>query len=295
MQPEPRHLILNLLLGAADRRLAAREAVVACALFGIRENSVRVTLARLSAAGLLEAADRGEYRLGPGAAQLADEVAIWRSAESRVRNWDGAWIVAYVGDLGRSNRVALRARARALGMLGLRELDRGLFLRPDNLAGGVEAVRERLLRLGLQSEAAVFVAHDFDSIRARRAVALWNGRALTLAYRETRARLEGWLARAGALALEVAARESFVLGDAAIRQLVFDPLLPAPLIDVDARRDFLGAVLRFDAAGHAIWHRFLRDGTGRRASTRVRPASDRVRPARGAPRAAPTATLEIAS
>jgi len=54
-------------------------------------------------------------------------------------------------------------------------------------------------------------------------------------------------------------------------------------------------VVRFDAAGHAIWNRFLRDGIGRRASTRARPPSDRVGPARGAPRPAPAATLETSS
>jgi phenylacetic acid degradation operon negative regulatory protein len=292
MKAEPRPLILNLLLGAAGRRLAAREAVAACALFGIRENSVRVTLARLSAAGLVEAVDRGEYRLGPGAASLADDVSTWRDAERRVRDWNGDWLAAHVGDLGRSDRAVLRARARALELLGLRELDRGLYLRPDNLAGGVAAVRARLLALGLEPEAAVFVARGFDAARERRAVALWDGRALTRAYRDTHGRLDAWLARADSLALDTAARESFLLGNDAIRQLVFDPLLPAPLVDVDARRAFADAVARFDAAGHAIWNRFLRDGVPARASARARPAPDRQRSARGAARSSPTAIQE---
>ena len=51
MAPNPKHLILNLLM-AADGPLTSREAVGACALFGIRENSVRVALVRLAAAGL---------------------------------------------------------------------------------------------------------------------------------------------------------------------------------------------------------------------------------------------------
>ena len=292
MKAEPRPLILNLLLGAAGRRLAAREAVAACALFGIRENSVRVTLARLSATGLVEAVDRGEYRLGPGAASLADDVSTWRDAERRVRDWNGDWLAAHVGDLGRSDRAVLRARARALELLGLRELDRGLYLRPDNLAGGVAAVRARLLALGLEPEAAVFVARGFDAARERRAVALWDGRALTRAYRDTHGRLDAWLARADSLALDTAARESFLLGNDAIRQLVFDPLLPAPLVDVDARRAFADAVARFDAAGHAIWNRFLRDGVPARASARARPAPDRQRSARGAARSSPTAIQE---
>lgn len=253
MKANPRNLILNLLLASDGTPMPAREAVSACALFGIRENSVRVTLARLAAAGLIEAVGRGAYRLGPGAAGLAADVSTWRGAEQRVTEWGGAWIAAHVGGLGRSDRVALRSRQRALALLGMRELDRGLFVRPDNLAGGVAAVRVRLLKLGLDEAAAVFVANDFDAARERRARALWDGKALDRGYRETRKRLQAWLARAGKLAPEVAARESFLLGNDAIRQLVFDPLLPAPLVDVEARRAFVEAVQQYDRVGHAIW------------------------------------------
>jgi len=50
----------------------------------------------------------------------------------RVCEWNGAWIAVHSGPLGRSDRSASRARERALALVGLRELDRGLFLRPDN-------------------------------------------------------------------------------------------------------------------------------------------------------------------
>ncbi len=266
MKPDARHLILNLLLGTAHRRLSAREAVASCALFGIRENNVRVALVRLAAGGMIESIERGQYRLGPKAAGLAGDVASWRDSEARVRDWDGGWIAVHVGALPRSDRASRRIRERALGLLGLRELDAGLFVRPDNLAGEVDAARERLLRLGLGGEAAVFVAHAFDDERARRAAALWDVAMLDRGYRTTRAVLEDWLARwsvgAPPLSLEAAARESFVLGNDAIRQLVFDPLLPAPLVDVSARRAFVDAVRRFDGVGHSIWRRFLLGAAG---------------------------------
>lgn len=254
----PRSLVLNLLLAADGEPLSAREAVASCALFGIRENSVRVTLARLAAAGMIEAAGRGAYRLGPNAETLAADVATWRSADQRLRDWSGDWIAVHVAALGRSDRVALRGRDRALALLGLRELDRGLFIRPDNLAGGVAAVRERLHKLGLEKNAAVFVASDFDAAREKRARALWDTKALDQGYRDTRKRLEAWLAKAGKLDAETAARESFLLGNDAIRQLVFDPLLPAPLVDATARAAFIDAVKRYDSAGHAIWKRLHR-------------------------------------
>jgi len=259
----PRHLILNLLLAAGEQGQTVRDTIASCALFGIRQNSVRVALVRLRAEGLITPARRGVYRLGPRATALASDVATWRNAEERVRDWSGGWIMVHVGALGRSNRVALRVRGRALAMLGLRELDRGLHVRPDNLVGGVGDVRERLRRLGLDEAAAVFVATGFDPAREARARRLWDGKALTQTYRSMRHKLEQWLARAASLNPRSAAREAYLLGNDAIRLLVFDPLLPAPLVDVDERRAFAAAVLRHDQAGRACWRRLypaLRDG-----------------------------------
>lgn len=266
MTPNPRHLVLNLLLGAGGEALSARTAVAACALFGLRDNSVRVALARLAASGLVAPAGRGSYRLGPKAAGLAADVAQWRDAATRLRAWQGGWIAVHAPPRAAPattalRRAARRARERALGLLGLRELDRGLHLRPDNLAGGAVAARERLARLGLDRDACVFTVRDLDPVREQRARALWDGAALNRGYLATHRRLERWLARADRLPLADAARESFTLGHEAIHQLVFDPLLPAPLVDVDARRRFIDAVVRFDAAGQTIWNRFREETT----------------------------------
>ena len=257
MTPNPRHLILKLLLGAEGAPMSARDAIASCALFGIRENSARVALVRLSAAGLIEAEARGTYRIGPKAAELAEEVRTWRSVESRVQRWSGAWLAVHCGALGRTDRTALRQRERALELLGFRELDRDLFVRPDNLVGGVADARSRLYRLGLDADAAVFVVSSFDGKRDERARSLWNTKALTRSYVQTRQRLEKWLARAQRIDLEVAARESFLLGNEAIRRLVFDPLLPDPLADVKERRAFIATVIELDQVGHDIWRRLF--------------------------------------
>ena len=50
--PAPKSLILNLMRAAEGRPVTAADAMTSAALFGIRENSVRVTLVRL-VAGLL--------------------------------------------------------------------------------------------------------------------------------------------------------------------------------------------------------------------------------------------------
>jgi phenylacetic acid degradation operon negative regulatory protein len=251
--PNPKHLILNLLLAAEGEIMSARDAVDACTLFGIRENSVRVALVRLATIGMIEAAGRGSYQLGAQAAGLASDIASWRSREKGLRTWKGEWIAVHLGGLSRSDRVALRARDRALALLGLRELESGLYIRPDNLEGGVDNVRTRLHKLGLDAHAPVFTARGFDDTREQRARGLWDGKALTRTYRDTRRKLENWLARADQLEPDVAAREAYLVGHDAIRRLVFDPLLPAPLVDVDERRAFVETVIQYDRAGHAIW------------------------------------------
>lgn len=253
----PKSLILELLLAVGDKPMTAREAIQACALFKISENSLRVTLARLSATGLIEAAGRGAYRLGPAATDLAGDVATWRMAEARLRPWAGGYIVVHSGALSRSNRVALQRRERALQMLGFRAFERGLHIRPDNIEHSVDDVRQRLYKLGLDREAAVFLAGDFDAAREAVVRQLWDGSALTRSYQQLHTQLESWLVGADQLALDVATRESFFLGGGAIRQLVFDPLLPEPFVDAGARHAFIQTVHRFDEAGRAIWNRFF--------------------------------------
>jgi phenylacetic acid degradation operon negative regulatory protein len=206
---------------------------------------------------MVESAGRGAYCLGPQATTLADELSRWRHAEASTCSWMGDWIMVSTSALGRSDRSALRVRDRALALSGFRAVSNGLYLRPANLVGGVPLVRERLYRLGLEAGAPVFQASQLDERLDAQARQLWNGTALTQAYLRTHQQLSDWLNRSGSLDTETAARESYLLGNEAIRQLVFDPLLPQPLVDVQARRDFTDAVIAFDLAGRRIWQSLL--------------------------------------
>lgn len=273
MTPSAKNLILELLVALPDEALPVRVAIAAGALFDISENNVRVALVRLSSAGLIEASGRGAYRLAEAAEDLAREVASWRSAEERVRAWHGSYVAVHSGPLGRTDRAALKRRARALSMLGFAELDRGFHLRPDNLDGGVDGVRTRLHALGLEKNAAVFVAGSFSPDLEARVRALWDGKALTASYKKLRVQLEKWLARAKDLEPHVAARESFLLGGRAIRHIVYDPLLPPPFVDTEERRSFIATVRVMDREGRKIWRRFfdLSDSRSLGAEAEARP------------------------
>ena len=257
--PTPRLLLLRLLTVADGKTLTAAEAVRAGALFDMTENSVRVTMARLTQAGLVEAVDSAIYCLGAEGQKLGADVAAWSTVDERVTKWDSTWIAVTTGGLPRSDRKVIRARTRALSLLGFRELDTGLYLRPNNLSGGVDTVRARLLDLGLGEEAAVFKASVFDSVRQEKALSLWSDMQLEASYKEISQRLNDWLATKDKLPREAALRDVYLLGDAGIRSVIFDPLLPAPLVNETERQQFFATVRRFNNEGRRLWYAFFKE------------------------------------
>jgi phenylacetic acid degradation operon negative regulatory protein len=254
---KPRRIILELLTAAHPSASPVARLVEACEVVGVDGNNVRVILARLVAAGIVEIAERGVYRLGRAAQPLTEQVLSWRDLDKQVRRWDGSWAFVQLAHLARSDRSAQRRRDRALSLFGFRELERGLCVRPDNLVGGVPWLRDRLVAVGLDDTAIVTRASELDATTDARARTLWDADKLTQSYRQTAERIERWLVAAADLPPHAAAREAFWFGGDVLRQLMFDPRLPEPLVDVAARKTLVDAARRLDASGRRIWARLF--------------------------------------
>lgn len=259
MNPSPKSLILDLLSTVGRASAPVRALVSAGNLFGIGENSLRVALARLLAEGLIARDARGRYRIGPGATALDREIRGWRDVEDRLVPWSGAWVGLQVAGGVRLASRARRERERVLRVLGFRCLSPGLEVRPDNLAGGVEAVRERLGSLGLANTGPVFRMESLDGDWEQIARGLWESEALVAGYRSTQQQLEESAARLGELPQAAAMAESFRLGGAAIRRVVLDPLLPEPIVPRAERRRLVASMRRYDRIGRELWKGWLGD------------------------------------
>lgn len=231
--------MLSTLLGSHPPSLPVRVLVRSGELFGIAEGTVRVALSRMLAAGEVEQADDGRYRL---AGRLLERQA--RQDVSRrpaMRRWRGGWTTAVVTAEGRtaSGRVALRAAMRDLRMGELRE---GVWLRPDNL---------RLPRPADSQCTWLSSRPEDDPVDLARR--LWD--------------LDGWAARAEELRERMQAGRvdrsdslapGFVLSAAVLRHFQADPLLPDALLPAD----WPGAALRddydtFDSSFRAAWRSFM--------------------------------------
>jgi phenylacetic acid degradation operon negative regulatory protein len=252
--PSPRSLILDLLSTLRGGSMPVGALVAAGGLFGIAENGVRVALSRLLRRGLAQRDERGRYRLGPRAAALNERVVSWRRIEERLRRWDGGWVgVQHADRRGRRGE----ATERALLLLGFGRLAPGLRVRPDNLRGGIDAVRDELLTLGLGPDALVFSLGSLDARAEARARRLWDATALRRGYARSLQELATSEARLPGLDEAEAMVESFALGGRVIRTLVRDPLLPEALVPGEERRAVVAALRRYDRAGRRSWAAFL--------------------------------------
>jgi phenylacetic acid degradation operon negative regulatory protein len=130
-------------------------------------------------------------------------------------------------------------------------------VRPDNLRGGIEALRRELIALGLPQGDPIFEMRSLDDLSEARARRLWDVEALQAGYRAMRAQIRlssGRLSRPPAPRAMV---ESFMIGGAVLRQLAFDPLLPDAIAPEAERTALVEAMRDYDRSGRALWAEFL--------------------------------------
>lgn len=254
-------LIVDLLSASPQQRIPVGGLVRAAEVFGIGESSLRVALSRLCAAGTVVPFRRGEYSLSETAAPLQRRVSSWRTATADRVPWDGAWVAVHGAIKGRSKGAA--AERRALRLLGFAEHGSALRVRPDNLRGGVAALRERLRALGLVEARLVGRLDGLTEDDVAALAAGWDPASLGAAHDAMREHLASSARRLGELPLEEAVRQSFHLGGEAIRQIVLDPLLPAELADPAPLRALVAEMEDYDRLGRGLWGAFFGDAAAR--------------------------------
>jgi len=256
VKPRPKSVVLDLLSTLRGHAAPVRFLVAAAEVFDIDPNATRVAITRLLAGGLIERDERGAYRTGAAASPILNRLNSWRRIDTRTRPWNGSWIGATPDGCSTSKEARLIG-IRALAFTGMREFAPGLWIRPNNLEGGLQAAREALSALRLNPDCPVFTLGDFDETGETRARALWDASAIRNLYRSLSFELE----RSGAELLQMDERramaECFLLGGEAIRRIVLDPLLPDAIVPTAERDNLVDAMMAYDEIGRRCWAPFL--------------------------------------
>jgi phenylacetic acid degradation operon negative regulatory protein len=225
------------------------------AVLGVDAAAMRVALGRLVRERIVRSPARGSYAIGASGEAMNALARGWREGEARVRPWQGRWLVVAVDHLGRTDRRQVRLRERALRLGGFGRAESGAWVRADNLAAPFSDVATRLHAIGLDDGAlllgdAAALPADDTTFRT-----LWDRDAIEAGYRHWIAELAASEARLPRLDRDAAARETLLLGQAVIRAINLDPLLPDDLVDTALRAHMTEAMRHYDDLGRACWAR----------------------------------------
>lgn len=252
-----RSLIVDLLLASAGNLISIKQMVLAGRLFGITENGIRVAVTRLSADGVIEAVERGIYQFSDQSLEWAGLMLNRKNGIKATKPWNQHYFAVFTSMLGRVDRTALKRRERALRNYGFKELEQGLFIRPDNLVATFDDILNQLKANGLEARATMCHIRHFDELTMTKINELWTSELLNKNYEKISYKIQQWLAGRHELELEDAARESLLLGRHTIAQLISDPLLPEPFVNVKIRDQFAADVMELDQIGQQLWYQLF--------------------------------------
>ena len=253
-----RELILALIDSTAIATLNAAYFVAAGRLFDMDPNAVRVALGRLVKDQSLIQVARGVYSLGSRGGELHAMVRNWSTIEQTLKPWDGGWLAAYLGQLTRTNKSKVRARERALRLVGFAAADANLWLRPDNFLESLIMTRRRLIHLGLEETVMLSKIGEFQPTQAIDPSRLWDRVTMETRYQWCVEQLTASVGHLATLNSSAAARETLLLGRSVTRVILLDPLLPEQMVNQKLRQTMIDAMRNYDRLGKKTWRRFYK-------------------------------------
>ena len=269
METTAKSLVLDMLAVVRRGDMPVAALVEAGRFFGLAENNVRVNVSNLFAAGRIVRDERGFYRLAEEEAAKVQRTARWIEMESERVAWTGGWVAVHSPRLGRG---APRARReRALDRLGFRELEAGLYVRPDNRSGGVEGSREDLFAYldPADDRPLVYGVHDLGTETDSRARALWDAESFPTRHAALRARVAASHRSLASMPERDACVEGLTLSGEVSRQLRRDPMLPDEICDPTERRKLRAELRAYERVARQVWQPFMkRHGLASSASGR---------------------------
>jgi phenylacetic acid degradation operon negative regulatory protein len=252
-----RTLILDLVTTNQPPRYTIQQLLKGGEAMGIGASAMRTALSRLTREGQVENVERGLYGIGPQGRPLQSTLLSWRNHRSPPLGWNGAWLAAVIGAGDRADRTVWRRTLRTLRLRGFAEAEPNVWVRPDNITGGLDALRATLAATGGASGLLLLEATGLDPGRESEWRRLWNVPDMQARYKEMKRRMTKSTARLEKMALADAAAETLLIGRTGVRILHFDPGLPEELCPSVHRRAMTETMIAYNQLGTRLWFRLL--------------------------------------
>lgn len=256
---KPASVILDLLRTYAERGTSVANIMATGAMFSFSDNRMRVGLSRLVAKQTIENFRRGFYRLSKATDPFNAFIDQWKLGEARIVPWEHRWLLVH-----RSGHMAPPKIAKgdwALTNHGFREINKGCWIRPDNIALNPDELEKQLHHLGLENDAMLASAAKLNLQWQHHWLGQIAPEKLTKRYHLMSTRLALSLVELPKLSRAAGMKSSFQLGSQAIELLATDPLLPAELLDTIPRAALWQLLHNYDRVGRQLWAS-ANDGVG---------------------------------
>lgn len=260
--PSAATLVLDFLAASFSGQMSAQDVCRAGLIMGYSDATMRVALTRLARQKKIVKRERATYSLNAQRNRLQLDVENWQERINWIAPWRGDWIVVHDGTANRSDKTNWRRHQRALLLRGFRKWKQCLYVRPNNLIGGAEALRSQLNELGLANGAELFVAQGFSEHQTSELLRLWNIPALRSGYERLLSRARDGQRRLVKLGAETAARESLLVGRDLIGCILQDPLLPSEIIAGVQLRELAHAIGEYQTLSRKIWDKVITGNSG---------------------------------
>lgn len=171
-------IIMGVLSSHLFANLSVSDFILAGEAFGHEETTIRSALTRLTKSGTLHRKGRGIYGIGEQGEALFRQIVRWRERAERKISWDGRWLMVSTGPEDRKNRTIWRRTERALYLLGFVEGRGNMWVRPDNLYGGVASLRKQMAMFRASRSVFCAVLDELGEKADKEFCGLWDIRSL---------------------------------------------------------------------------------------------------------------------
>ena len=249
----PKNLLLGVMQAGKVSSVPIKILTQVGELFGFSSNTIRVNVARLLSAGILESDERGFYHIRSQENPLSKLVDEWHLGERRRKPWKQDWIVCLLPD--KRNQKGQNNSQKALSFLGFKSATSAMWVRPNNLQLGRNGCSKLLEQLGLMEGATMFIASDFEPrLLEQWAKFLWPIDNLQQKYQELSEKIRYSKQRIKKLQIDQAVVETFIIGSEAVNLLTVDPLLPDEMMTAKYREVLTQEMKTYDALGKSVWN-----------------------------------------
>jgi len=223
---------------------------------GLSADVIKLSLDDLIKRDYIESDDDLAYSILPKRTLFSQHFEQWRLSEKRRIPWDGSWIVCELPKAP-ENTSDRKKSLWALGLLGFRKSDRGM-LRPNNLLGGIDALRIKLSIFGIEDSAELYSINDYSEyIQDHLKTNIWPIDQLNEKYDQNYLKVETGLEMINGTVSKTVLIYALKTGYEGITLLATDPLLPEEMQDPSSRIKLTRIMKEYESLGKKYWEHVI--------------------------------------